>query len=317
MQIVIYAVCLSVILFFASSYFLYCNDAYLRSDFISIVPRVEGYVTKIYAKNNQLVKKDALLLEIDPTIYQLNVDSLAAQVDAAQLTLQSLMQNYQITIESKVAVDSDYKLASDTLNRYEYLTKDNFVSKEQIEQLQSNQQVLSENYKKALIQITQANLEIKQQKANIAKLNADLANSQYMLSMTKIKASIDGYINNLELSIGDYVSPGSSIFGLTGSENWRVIANYKQADLAHIKIGATAIIYIPNFPWRLSLGKVVALGHAVARNSTSDNPSLPYIEPVTDWIRYPYRFPVYIELDSPPPAEKLYMGMDIYSFIIP
>lgn len=316
-QIIIYSILLSVLLFFASSYVLYCNDAYLRSDFVYVVPRVEGYITKINVKNNQLIKQDTLMVEVNSVTYQAKVDYLLAQINAAKLDLLSAEQSYKAAISTRDSVDSELKLARNTLRRYQELLKDNFVSKERIEKLQNNVKILSENYEKSIIQITQVEINLKKQKVNIDKLNAELSDAEYMLSMTKISSSIEGYINNLELSVGDYVSPGKPLFGITGSKNWRIIANYKQADLAHIKIGDRVIVYIPNFPWRLWLGKVSAIGRAVARNSTGENPALPFIEPVTDWIRYPYRFPVYIDLDNLPSANDLYMGMDIYTLIVP
>ena len=316
-RIAICTVIASGILFWLSSYFLYCNDAYIRTNLVPIVPKIQGYITQIYVQNNQYVKAGDRLIEIDPTPYKLAVDSIQAQVDEAYIVLDSATQGKRGAVDSQEAIDSQVTLAKDTLKRYSQLEAGNFVSKEEIETLTSKAQTLKDQEEKAEIGVIESTIAIKKQKANIKVLETNLATAKYELSLTMLIAPIDGYINNLEISIGQYVNIGEEIFGLVDHSKWRVIANYQQAELAHINTGDTVFLYIPNFPWKVWTGKVVATGHGVARSPTPDNKALPYIEPITDWIRYPYRFPVYIEFNELPQADKLYMGMDIYSLIIP
>ena len=67
------------------------DDAFVSGHVSMISPRVGGYVKAIYVDNNQRVRKNALLLELDPRPYQVVVDQRKAALAVAEANLNSVV----------------------------------------------------------------------------------------------------------------------------------------------------------------------------------------------------------------------------------
>ena len=57
------------------------RDGLVRAQVVQIIPRVSGALVRVPIRNNQLVKKGDLLIEIDPSTFQATVNLLSAQLD--------------------------------------------------------------------------------------------------------------------------------------------------------------------------------------------------------------------------------------------
>ena len=68
-------------------YYTSTEDAYINANVVQIAPRVTGKVVHLAITNNQYVKKDQPLFDIDPAPFQTAVDSAQAQVAIAEAQL--------------------------------------------------------------------------------------------------------------------------------------------------------------------------------------------------------------------------------------
>lgn len=59
------------------------NNAYVRADFVTVSPKVGGYVERVLVADNQHVRRGQLLAILDPRDYRANVDQAQAQIAAA------------------------------------------------------------------------------------------------------------------------------------------------------------------------------------------------------------------------------------------
>lgn len=64
------------------------RDGRVRADVINIAPDVSGYVVELPVRDNQLVKKGDLIMQIDPSHYQIAVEQAQANVAARRAELQ-------------------------------------------------------------------------------------------------------------------------------------------------------------------------------------------------------------------------------------
>ncbi|MEE8606382.1 MAG: biotin/lipoyl-binding protein, partial [Nitrospiraceae bacterium] len=60
------------------------RDGQVRADIVKIAPRVSGYIVEVAVKDNQFVRKGELLFRIDPSSYQLSVDTAQVQLEQAR-----------------------------------------------------------------------------------------------------------------------------------------------------------------------------------------------------------------------------------------
>ncbi|WP_027210988.1 efflux RND transporter periplasmic adaptor subunit [Burkholderia sp. WSM2232] len=64
------------------------RDARVRAEIVNVAPDVSGAVVELPVKDNQLVKKGDLLMQIDPSHYQIAVEQAQAAVAARKAELQ-------------------------------------------------------------------------------------------------------------------------------------------------------------------------------------------------------------------------------------
>ncbi|MFD2031926.1 HlyD family secretion protein [Ancylobacter dichloromethanicus] len=145
--------------------------------------------------------------------------------------------------------------------------------------------------------------------AAIASAEAAVAKAQYDLSKTVMTAPEAGRVVPFVTRVGDYLRPGSEVLALVTERRRRVVANVSERHLARIRVGQRVLLTLGSEPWVLHYGHVSGIAAGVARSP--DNPRvMPYVEPTTDWVRLPRRFPVEVTLDNWPEGLGLFNGAD-------
>ena len=313
---ILIVVILGIIIYLVSeNWVLYSNDAYINSNFIPIAPQISGRLIHVFIKNNQKVDTGQVLFEIDPVPFQLalNQDQADLEQSMAQWAA-GQVQWANLKLQSGVA-DRQWQLSEITLERYKTLLKQNAAS----EQEYNNQETLEETAKANQIslvgQVLNAGEALKVLAAKIKSNQAVVDLAQYNLSLTKVSAPQEGYINNLYIYPGLQVVQNQSLFGLVSSQGLQVIANYEEFALSKVKPGQKVWILLSSDPWHLHHGIVLNFGRAVARDTSPPDAALPYVSPTTDWIRYPYRFPITISLTDVKADSPIAMGADVRTII--
>jgi multidrug resistance efflux pump len=86
------------------------RNGQVQADIVQITPRVGGLVVRVPVKDNQSVKKGDLLFEIDPSAYEISVQSARVALDQARQQVRSLEATVQVKeasiTEAKAGVES-------------------------------------------------------------------------------------------------------------------------------------------------------------------------------------------------------------------
>ena len=160
--------------------------------------------------------------------------------------------------------------------------------------------------KAALGQPGDANVRVRAAQARLeqAKLN---------LEWTSIYAPADGYISNMNLSKGTFVSPGVPFALFVDASSFRVDAFFQETKLKHIQPGDRAIVTLMGHTDRKIESEVESIGYAINPPKTAlmQGPGnlVPSIQPNFEWIRLAQRVPVRIRLKKIPPDIHLVSGM--------
>lgn len=308
---------LSVIVFyfiFHGWVFAYCNDAYIRANVVQITPRVDGHLKVVHVINNQFVKKGDLLVELDPTPYQLHVDVDAAALKQEQAQLEIAKTKLAMAKKKLEAFQNERELAEKKAARFKKLSADGAESRQNYEDVLSN----LDNVKNKLTQGQEAcrywEDTVGVQITNIESSKAKLALSQYLLAQTKITAPANGHVVNINARPGDFAAQGQPMFGILEDDVWWVKANYKEYMISDIKPGQTVWIQTDLYPLRLFRGEVINVSRAISRTDAHDK-IIPYVQPTTDWIRLERRFQVRIQFKNIPKDIRFCMGADARTLI--
>lgn len=99
--ILIIAVILGIAITAGVHYYFYSvshvatDDAFIEGHAVPISAKISGHVLKVYVDDNQEVKDNALLLELDPRDYQAKVDMAQANYEAAKIKAAQAQEDVQ------------------------------------------------------------------------------------------------------------------------------------------------------------------------------------------------------------------------------
>jgi multidrug resistance efflux pump len=128
------------------------------------------------------------------------------------------------------------------------------------------------------------------------------------LQRTEVHAPADGFITDLTVKTGDYLSVGKPALAMLELSSFRVEGYFEETKISRLRIGEPVQVRIMGEPEVLR-GHIQSIAPGVEdRERQPDSNLLPNVNPTFDWVRLPQRVPVRIMLDKIPPDLKLIAG---------
>lgn len=279
----------------------FTTDAYVQSFVVQVAPRVEGQVVSIAVKQGGTVKKGDPLFTIDPRPYQYAVDRLKAELVEAQTAVKQLQTQLDGQNDVVSQREANVTLAQATFDRISTLAKDNFAAQQSLDNatntLKTNTALWSEA--KASVANIQAELDsmIDGEHSQVAQVKAELASAELKLAETTVHASVDGVIDNLQLSVGTYIDIGTAVMTLVDTSDWWIVANYPENALSVIEPGQSVRLSYLMYPGVIVTGKVASIGWGVSAGQGQATGQLPEVVNPDAWITRSQRFQVRITPD--------------------
>jgi membrane fusion protein (multidrug efflux system) len=284
------------------------DDAFVEGRVIPISPQVPARVLAVNADDNVLVHKGDVLVELDPTDYQVALEQAKASESAMQGKLEQAKSQVtsakaavqEAQAEVNVAQANAANAASD-YQRYQMLSgkTPGAVSRQQMDSAQAGQRGSSAQVEEAKAKLAEATSEIATAQATVRaagaevdKAAADRHRAEVNLSYCTIKAPEDGRMTRKNVEPGSYVQTGQSLFAIVPAEVW-IVANFKETQLDHMRPGQPVTISIDAYPGHDFTGKVNSI-----QSGTGSRFSLIPAENATgNFVHVVQRVPVKIELD--------------------
>ena len=283
------------------------DDAYVDGHVTQVSPRVAALTLKLHVDDNQLVHKGDLLIELDPTDYQLALDQAAAEAASARARAgqaQAQVETARATVAQAAAeVDAaQVRLdnASRDLKRYQEVDE-RARSRQQLDNAltaQKNAQAELEQAKARQVSadagVVSAAAALKVAKAEVQSSDASVQRAKVNLSYCQIYAPTDGRVTQRTVEVGNYLAVGQAMFMLVDPDVW-VTANFKETQLTHLRPGQPVTIKVDAFPgikWR---------GHvdSIQAGSGSRFSVLPAENATGNFVKVVQRVPVKIVFDDP------------------
>jgi HlyD family secretion protein len=215
-------------------------------DPVELKPEVIGKISAIPVVEGQRVRKDQVVLRMDPELFQAQVAQQQAAVQQAEIAIQS----QKLTVAN---LQQQY-------TRQQALFKQHLVDANSFDNLKNQ------------LDLSDTELQARQQALEIAQ--AELTQSQQSLNKTVIISPLDGMITSLPVKVGETVITGTNIAGSTLmdiADPSEVLADVQvdEADIANVKLGEDANIDAVSFPDRTLHGKVQFVASSVTDTSNS------------------------------------------------
>ena len=199
---------------------------------IAVGTQVSGTVAGIYVDYNSVVKKGDLLAELDPSLFQSNVDQSTAKLNNAKASL--------------LRATSSLNYKKNNYQRYKNLYEKNYVSKDEVE-------LAYANYQQALAEVASANADVN---AAQASLNNNLTNLGY----SKITSPVDGTVISRAVDVGQTVAASfntPTLFEVAKDlTQMQIETSVSEADIGKIKVGQNVKYTLDGYPNKHFEGKV-------------------------------------------------------------
>lgn len=199
---------------------------------VNIGSQVSGTISEIYVDYNSVVKKDQLLAQIDPAMFQATVDKSRANLEVAKAQVK--------VSENNIAY---YKK---DLERKRKLNASQYTSAKDLD-------LAEKEYKNALAQLDL-------QKATVQQAEAQLESAETELQYTRIISPIDGIVVSKEVEVGQTVAASfqtpTLFYVAEDLEKMQIETSVVEADIAKVGIGQKVEFSVDSFPDEIFEGVV-------------------------------------------------------------
>ena len=267
-------------------------------DFQAQVAQAEAGVVAAHAaiednqRQEQLqeTKIDRAVTAVDQA--KAGIQAAKAHIDAAQAALGSTLperrrQEALISTGSTTQQKLEQAVAQEENSRAQLAVAQASLQESNAALLSSEAAVEAEHRGLLVLKSSEAQLA-----ASLAAHKAALAAARSSLDYTRIVAPTNGVVGQREVRPGQMVNPGTQVISLVEDDVW-VLANYRETQLRHVRVGDAAEIKIDAFPGVELRGKVASLSPA----SGSAFALLPPDNATGNFTKVTQRIPVKITLD--------------------
>ncbi len=249
------------------------DDAYVGGDVTAIAPHVAGFIAKVEVTDNEHVTAGQLLVTLDDRDTRAAYDRALAILRERQASLDGLRSRValQKTIIDAAAADLDAKQAQSGFavsdaKRYTSFGNSNAVTRQETEKAVSlgaaaraavaSSQASLAGAKQQLV-VLQA--QIAEAQATVGEADAVGATAALNLGYTQLRSPVDGYVGNRAARAGAYVTIGSYLLTIVPAKGLWVDANFKEDQLAHMKVGDAADVVADVAPGSTLHGHIASL----------------------------------------------------------
>lgn len=311
-KLIVMFVVLPIIVFFVGKNVLYSiehevtDNAQVEMRLIPILSRVVGYVDKIYIEDYSEVKKGQLLIEIDSTELQLQMEEMQADynqalsdVENAKAALTNGEANLSYSKGNVNVIELRQEKASSDYDRDKQLFEANAITRKQYDDSHSNCDISKKQLEtgKCDIHVYESKLDMLRAQLTKAEAMAQLKKSRVdqqrlKLSYCRIYAIADGKLGKRNVSKGQYIQTGTPLFTIVSDESIWVLANFKENQIKHIQLGQEVDLKIDGFPKLELKGKVSSLSDATGAKFSL----LPPDNASGNFVKVTQRIPIKIEI---------------------
>ena len=132
-----------------------------------------------------------------------------------------------------------------------------------------------------------------------------------------MRSTVNGYVTNLLLRIGDYANTGSPNISVVDSDSFWVTGYFEETKMGSFAVGDAAKVDLMGYRQQID-GHVESITRGIATsNATVSTQGLPSVQAVYTWVRLAQRIPVRIKIDKVPPPITLAAGMTATVIVTP
>ena len=286
----------------------YTDNAQVKQHITPINTRIQGFIKRICFEEYRPVSKGDTLLIIEDAEYRLRLAQAEADLANAIAGMEAVTAGIATTQNNLSVNDAgieemrvQMENAERELRRYRELLKEEAVTRQQFDNVQTAyeaskaryEQLLRAKYSTSLAKSEQTH-RLGQNEAAIRVAEAAVELARLNLSYTVIVATCDGVTGKKEIHEGQLVQPGQTMVDIVDNGDLWVIANYRETQLPRIKEGASVTFTADAVPGVVYKGIVESISDATGAAFSL----IPQDNATGNFVKVEQRIPVRIRLQD-------------------
>ncbi|MET3716911.1 HlyD family secretion protein [Pseudomonas sp. PvP001] len=152
--------------------------------------------------------------------------------------------------------------------------------------------------------------------ADYQQAEARLEAAQLNLDRTRVLATVDGYVTNLNVHVGDYARVGEAKLAVVDEHSFWVYGFFEETKLPHVHVGDPAQLQMMS--GETLTGHVESISRGIYdRDNPQSRELIADVNPTFNWVRLAQRVPVRIQLDPVPDGMLLAAGTTCTVIVTP
>lgn len=215
----------------------------LKKQYTEIGDKIKKLEAELNVNDSSAVKyKEVVITEVQPGRFDHYIE-VQGKVDGED--------NIAVSAEMSGAVVQVFVKEGDRITKGQTLAQlDNSVMEKQIEAVRQQLDFATtvyEKQKKLWDQKIGSEIQYLTAKNNKESLEKNLATINNQLGMTRIKAPINGTVEEVNLKVGQMAMPGAPAFRVVNFSSAKIMADIAEVYAARVKTGNTVKIFFPDF----------------------------------------------------------------------
>jgi RND family efflux transporter MFP subunit len=234
----------------------------------SVAANTSGIAAEVLVDRGSIVRKNDVLVQIDPTDAKNKLAEGQALLDElkARLGLEGNLDTFNPEDQPEVRLaKASAELAAANLRRAKDMYTKKVISAEAYDQTQTENELASQRYRQALLQIRQVYQAYKTILTKLAILEKAVAD-------TTIRAPFDGWVAEKLVAVGEQISAGmqaTKVVTLVRVDPLRLSLTVPQQNIACIRPGQTVRFHVDSFPDRTFNATVRFIAPVVTNDTRS------------------------------------------------
>ncbi len=279
--------------YWRSRFYESTDDAYVQGDPVAISARAAGNIVRVHVTDNQWVREDELLAEIDPCDYRVRLAKTQASLRSAQADEEQAAADVEVARAQWTQQQQD-------LHRNEELARQGAITTQVLEHSQAAA-------RSAQAALHAAEKRLASFRAKTIEANVDAEQARLQLSYTNVSAPTAGYVTQKRAEEGMYVNVGQPLLAIVPDEVY-VVANFKETQLTYMRPSQRVSVRVDAYPG------VVFDAHvdSIQAGTGAAFSLFPPENATGNFVKVVQRVPVKIVFDTPPdPNRRLVLGMSV------
>ena len=228
--------------------------------------QVSGTIKALYADFNSQVKESQVIAQIDPALFEAQLDQAKANVLNAQANLVNARANLENAKANLTKADLAVLDTKRTLDRNRPLVEKQVIAQATMDTAQVNYDTAVAQREVAKAQVESAVSQVESSKAQVEQAKAALKLAETNLRYTTIRSPVNGTVISRNVDVGQTVAASlqaPTLFTIAKNlAEMQVDSNISEADVGRITVGLDATFTVDAYPERVFRGKVSEVRNA-------------------------------------------------------